>query len=150
MRWEPKSGTEVLPSVSLIFLPHFPRLQWSVTEQTHNNMESNFLCNKEAKICWWWHHLSICSPIDHRYEPIKTCVSSQVLYTSNHNLIGFDRIHKSGFDASPWLRCKSVSLHVGVYHGKFQKTHFLSVWHSCMVMVLSRYPVNPSTPRGDQ
>ena len=40
---------------------------WPTTVQTHCNMESFFvLQNKEEKFCWWWCHLHICLPLDHR------------------------------------------------------------------------------------
>ena len=44
------------------------RLLWSMTEQTHGNLEV-FICDdSKPKICQWWRHLYICL---HQSKPMK-------------------------------------------------------------------------------
>ena len=37
----------------------------SIIKKTHSKIESIFLYNREAKSCWWWCHLCVCTPIHH-------------------------------------------------------------------------------------
>ena len=59
----------------------FWRHQWFITVQSYDNMES--ICFiKQSKNYWWWCHLHVCPPIDHKYikEPIKMHVEFSLLY----------------------------------------------------------------------
>ena len=95
------------------YSPIFWRFLWSVTFQTHGNIESFlfFLMIKNANRYWWWRYLCVYSPICMKLEPLR-CIKIayvthplvEVATSLNHMHKGFVPIIHMKHDMSQLMR----------------------------------------------
>ena len=74
----------------------FWRFLWSVSIQTHGNMESFlfFLMIKNANRCWWWRYLCVYSPTYLKQEPIRCIKIAYVTHPLVELPISLNHMHK--------------------------------------------------------